>query len=414
MIIKKSTTSALVISLSIIGYPLIAAIAANADIESRGLSIATRGLILTLSLALLLKGDFKSLWNRNTPLVLLMCVTLGAYGCRLLADVIFRSAELGQPSSTYLLFFFGVTLMPVLAILFTTKIDLNAALDLTYLMTIVSALASFLAAQRGIDADAVGQVRGSLDQLNSISLGNVGAILALLSLWKIIQGPRIISLGKLLNVGLFVSGVSLAVFAASRGPLVGIVFAIFALILFQRGYTRVRFILAAAIPIVALGFYALGNSNLNDVLVWQRFQSMLTGQDLSSNIRIDLLTLALEHIKQNPVLGVSIEVVEYRYYPHNLIVEYFMATGVVIGFFIIALFLAVALNARSIISSRNPNGWIPLLFLQSLILAQFSGALYASSTLWITTALVLYLSLEQRGKTKTVQSAAPYKREPEK
>ena len=85
---------------------------------------------------------------------------------------------------------------------------------------------------------------------------------------------------------------------------------------------------------------------------------------------------------QHPVLGSSIVERRSLAYPHNCVIEAFMATGTFGG----AIFVLMVLMAtyRAIILTRIDvaMSWIPLCFFQQLIGAMFSGGLYGNAALW--------------------------------
>ena len=96
---------------------------------------------------------------------------------------------------------------------------------------------------------------------------------------------------------------------------------------------------------------------------------------------------------QHPVLGSSIVERRSLAYPHNCVIEAFMATGTFGG----AIFVLMVLMAiyRAIILTRIDvaMSWIPLCFFQQLVGAMFSGGLYGNAALWGMMAIVLGVDL---------------------
>ena len=116
-------------------------------------------------------------------------------------------------------------------------------------------------------------------------------------------------------------------------------------------------------------------------------------------------------ILEYPLSGSAIEVATYRYYPHNAILEFAMATGLAGG----VLFLVAMLHAavRTILRVRERHAAAPfgLLFVQALAGAQFSGALFSSANLWITAAIVCAATpasafASRSGQTRSARPAA--------
>jgi O-antigen ligase len=92
---------------------------------------------------------------------------------------------------------------------------------------------------------------------------------------------------------------------------------------------------------------------------------------------------------QHPILGSSIVERRSLAYPHNCVVEAFMATGtfggaIFVSMLLIAIYRAITLTRRDVAMS-----WISLCFFQQLIAAMFSGGLYGNASLWGMMAIVL-------------------------
>jgi len=87
-------------------------------------------------------------------------------------------------------------------------------------------------------------------------------------------------------------------------------------------------------------------------------------------------------------------------YPHNLVLESFMAFGVFTG--VPFTFLLVYATVKALQLARlQPNClWVTLLFVQYSVAGMFSGALSFSSALWVLMVLVVALvkaELPQQG-----------------
>jgi len=91
----------------------------------------------------------------------------------------------------------------------------------------------------------------------------------------------------------------------------------------------------------------------------------------------------------HPWLGSSIVERNSLTYPHNSIVEAFMATGTFGGTAFALLVLLASYRAIRLMKYDPVTAWIPLCFLQQLIASMFSGGLYANMPLWGMTAIML-------------------------
>jgi O-antigen ligase len=132
-----------------------------------------------------------------------------------------------------------------------------------------------------------------------------------------------------------------------------------------------------------------------------RFTSMKTdiSQGSESAIRLEMWKEALLQFMDNPIFGDALEVRVFRFYPHNIILEVLMSTGIV-GFI---PFLALSIHAfkKTVFIFRNDpaNGWIGIVFIQSFIQNMFSGSIYSANWLWMSLGLLYsyeYVQLRRR------------------
>jgi O-antigen ligase len=91
----------------------------------------------------------------------------------------------------------------------------------------------------------------------------------------------------------------------------------------------------------------------------------------------------------HPWFGSSIVERNALIYPHNAIVEAFMATGTFGGSAFALLVLAAIYRAVRLIRRDPGTAWIPICFFQQLIGAMFSGGLYGNVPLWGMMAIML-------------------------
>lgn len=401
-----SCLASAVVALALVGYPLVAALTAALGVEGRTISIVLRAVVLGLALMVVLWSFNHKMSHTRWSAVALMLLTMGAYGLRLLSEVLLRPEALGQPTSIYLLFFFGVTLVPTLALLLVRRIDLDLAFRLTFVLTTAATLVAFVLVRQTSLTERIVTQRGALDGLNSISLGHLGVTLALLCLWRLVTTKHAGIAGWLLFVSLLATGLGLTFVAAARGPFIA--FAVVVLLMFIVMPSRSRLRLAGSLSLVSLlsGIYIALVIGVEKILAFQRILVISTGNDPSSNIRIELYLEAIKQIYEHPLLGVSIEVPGWRYYPHNVILEYFMATGLFVGWLFVVLIGIVLWRGLGLLRAAVPQAWVYLLFLQSLTGAMFSGSVYANNALWITAALTLYVAQKTRSEP-TEKSRSP-------
>src|SRR5205807_9266535 len=89
------------------------------------------------------------------------------------------------------------------------------------------------------------------------------------------------------------------------------------------------------------------------------------------------------------------------FYPHNVVVESFMATGVFGGIAFTLLLSATCFQAWRLLIYNPARAWLGVLFFHALVASLFSGALYLSYQLWyLIGAVVATSSLHSRFNLK--------------
>tara|TARA_B100000945_G_C20360628_1_gene586938 strand:- start:812 stop:1234 length:423 start_codon:yes stop_codon:yes gene_type:complete len=103
------------------------------------------------------------------------------------------------------------------------------------------------------------------------------------------------------------------------------------------------------------------------------------------------LSIGIEEFMQSPIIGNSFLITKTHFkgtYPHNLIIEAFMALGIIGGMIFTALNFNILRYVNKIIISKKYE-WIGLLFLQFFIFGMFSGNIFSSTLYWIFLGLVI-------------------------
>jgi O-antigen ligase len=137
-----------------------------------------------------------------------------------------------------------------------------------------------------------------------------------------------------------------------------------------------------------------------------------TVENSSVNNREIMYRGAWEQYLDSPLIGSSIVERGTLSYPHNLILEGFMATGTFGGVALVLLVLLASYRALRLIVHDTTSAWIPLCFFQQLIGAMFSGGIYGNMLLWGMTGIVLGADIPSqpwysRGTRQTDRRVAP-------
>ena len=105
--------------------------------------------------------------------------------------------------------------------------------------------------------------------------------------------------------------------------------------------------------------------------------------------RTALWSSALSQFARNPILGDKMfEEKVLKQYPHNIIVETLMSTGVVgTAFFLVFLVQVIRRFFKRFVTEHLLV--IKFLFLNEFLFAMSSGAIYISASFWIMSMLIL-------------------------
>jgi O-Antigen ligase len=384
-----------ILVLTFAGYPTVAALSYLFDTDNRMLSIVMRGIVLGLSIFVLAARLASSSTGSRSPFWIGWWIFWILYVVRITLDHFLNPAALKVELVEYYSFAVGVTLVPSVAVAACRVGQENHGVTGKLLLLAVAALILnlYLVFSGGMGANlSVETLRIETETLNPISIGHLGVTVFIVALWRRNQKSAGVA-------GFLEFAVSMAIAAASivasgsRGPVLAlvIVLVIYLAVLARHALSR-WLMLVALVPIMAAIEYY---EELQSLFIFER----LSGGAFRDQQRSVLITEAINEIQKNPILGAGIE--PLATYPHNLFIESFLFFGFFSGLLFFLLVLWALACARSI-SVRNPSRfWVALLFAQSLIGALFSGALYFSSTLWMTMALTVSLARSSQMYTAT-------------
>lgn len=225
--------------------------------------------------------------------------------------------------------------------------------------------------------------RLSFEKLNPITLGHAGCTTALAGIVLWLQGARLIE--RLAIVAAASVAVVIMVYAASRGALVTFGLCLAVLLLCRRlwGYAAIG---TAAILVAVSVFAVIDIGQLLEQTGLARAGNV--NLDQSSFARKIVMEMALYEIRNNWEFGSSFTLPHGMAYPHNILVESWMATGIA-GFMLLAI-MAIRAGIAAVSAINGTRPMLGLILVQFLMAAQFSGALYAGwPGLWIALAVLL-------------------------
>ncbi|MGA9148575.1 MAG: O-antigen ligase family protein [Candidatus Nanopelagicales bacterium] len=235
--------------------------------------------------------------------------------------------------------------------------------------------------------------RLSFSKLNPISLGHVGCTTVLASI-SIMARRR----GAWWWIALVATSIAmiLMTYAASRGALVALAICLFAYVVARRAW---GYVAAGAIVIYIL-VASYGVMNPDKLLEFTGLSQL--GSDTSSMERIELMSMAMDQIRGNWQFGSSYTLPMQQGYPHNIILEAFMATGIIgVSIFLYSVLRGAFLTMKCLAGAKPLAA---LMFIQYFWGAQFSGALWASAGFWLALTVVLAKGFAPSKATRATQA----------
>lgn len=391
--LRRSMVSWMV-ALMVLGYPISASIVTVLGVESTVINYPFRFMMVAFSLMLITTGFLKPLPGRLDRWVMLF---FGIYMVRLGHDWIIQDLPVVTEA---IKFFLLIVLIPCLAV----WIAVDHAFDhralcrrLIILGTIFLILFYFNLLTGRLDMSAseiemsllyqIGQ-RQSLEALNPIAFGHANLsifICALIYLQYCRMGAQ-----KFAMIAMICVTLPLIFQSGSRAP----VLALAAVLAWYVGGRASR--LLYLLPAAGLGVFLVPADSYGLYRVLELLEGV-NALDSSALIRLRIQADALDAFQKNPVFGkhfLDPYWGEGRY-PHNIFIETAMALGM-IGLTILFVIIMRILRASS--AFGRTHSLLVLLLIQYAIAAQFSGALYGNSTLFVLGGLILAISHNVRNQ----------------
>jgi O-antigen ligase len=376
---------ALLYALTLVGFPLVSTLPTLLGVGSQVVSVPFRMLVLGLA------GAIGYLWLLNrtrlcggAAVYLALLFWLLLLG-RVFMDTVFDPlpGEPGMPVSQYLQLSIGACFLPALAFLqIPTVATLDLARRLTEVLGAIAMVALLYLGLRGFFDGSIFR-RLSTEVLNPISVGHLGVTVFVATLAGLSTSTGIM---RVLRYALVALSLVVVVASVSRGPILAAM--VVALLYVFAGQLRNGLSLAAlfariALIVGAIGIFAFAiyylESNAN-VQVIARFAEVFA--DASSQERLLLFSGAWQQFAEQPVLGQAYVELRLMTYPHNLVIETLMATGVVGLTLLLLILLGGTIAGARVLAEPPQVAWPALLVVQYLVLLLFSGSILLESRLW--------------------------------
>lgn len=400
MVLRYSTLAVLLFALAFQGYPVIAGMSQFVGIDNTPVSIVLRSFVVLLSALFVFRARVNIRGVREILVVALM-VFWAAYLIRLMLATALDPAQLPKGAFYYWMWAIGTCFLPMLAILSTNiwqHLNYESLFKWTFSLTALGILLIVLNIARMGLVNMFVNGRLQLEALNPISMGHAAATFSLLGLHIALHPHRGVGGMRSVVFGVAILGVGSAVtfITGSRGPLIALVVAMIFALSGQPIKRVTKFFLLmglASFPLIPYLVDFAQEFGFSSVI---RIQNALNNSDSGMSGRFTAYLAAWEIFSEFPIFGDSITEPVFGFYPHNLILESLMATGVVGTIAIlIAVFGGLGLAWR-IQRNKHPASWVAPLYVQALVGAMFSGAVYSISGVWLTLALILTLDENSR------------------
>lgn len=386
----------LLVSLSLSGYPFSAIVSVILGVDGGSLSaMILRGTVLLLSLFLICKNYYFSIQNSekfrlSSPSVifsLMFALFISLYVYRMFWDFFVVNTQTYIPMNMYLLIFFFAIVAPCLAVLSERCLDMERIYKAVLVLLVVSVLLNLAFGAKDYLLQQVVEVtRIKNEKLNPISFGHLCASLLIFCVFqKFYLGKPFGFLWKVVAV-FSLAGMFLA---NSKGPILSFLLVVSYMLHVRFSGRFVTKVSVFMVFLVGVGGGAWVIKIYTGIDVLSRFKSAFSSTEVSSTSRVDSIALALTQFSDSPVWGDSIVVRPAMGYPHNIMVETLMALGL-LGGVIFSVLVLYSLYCSNRLARHMPEySWSGFIYIQYLIGAQTSGALWNSTVFWFFMCFVV-------------------------
>lgn len=392
-------------------------------VEGLGLfNYAIKGLITAVfGVALLAAASQR---RSIATIVLPLFLLFGLFGIRLLYDVVGLDIVPPLASPSYiLLYFFGLTVLPVLSIAIAFDADdMEALHKWLFWMLVLTNLALFyyvaIQAQDLATENALAyrfQVTGQDDAtsvLNPITISLMGAVLLLFVIGRFAVFFRMTLFSQAVHLGIFAVGIANMLLGGSRGPVVAFVFGLMfvaasALKVNSRaiGQFRIRPRVWVYLGLMIVGGVAFALFSDLTIASFDRFRTMFDGSGSRIIEERDYIAAAAwGDFKKSPIIGYSYITMNGTALAHNVFLESFMALGIVGGLVYLFCLLIMLRGIWHGVTGRfGPYGYSVALAGAALIaLSMTSGSIGQSPEIWAMVALIMSMAQSRATPRRTI------------
>ncbi len=384
-------------ALVIVGYPFIATMSTFIGQHSQIVSIAYRALVLGISVILIVSGFFgnRQEFTRNV-FRKYVYIFWFLYSLRIILDTVANPVVLHFGFKEYYLSALGACFLPMIALMRPQRDqDLQMAYKVILFMGLIVAIFIWIIQfQSGLLNTGYSSWGGrlALETLNPILVGHLSVSIIIISLYSLLIKSKLLPKPVFLAASLV--GIVTAVSSASKGPLLALlmVFFLFFISRAKKGFKiqHVMLLIVSGIIMIQAARYAENQFGFSSV---SRLQ--VSDDNRSTLGRLSVIKGAWNQFIDNPFFGSSLEERVTLFYPHNVLLESFMATGVLGGSVFFLLIVFSVTKAYRIIKYDRSSALLAMLYIQGLIGALLSGSLWGSGHMWVFMGSVFAVKIKR-------------------
>ncbi len=401
------------ILLSCFSYPITATIIGLSGVPSTPVNIALK-IVYSLFYVFLFVQIVVFNFPKITFQGLFLFIFFVIYSLRLVSDISFNGIRfIGGNSSYVYSYFFGATLIPSFVILVSRAfLDEKLLLKHLFYILLIANLSMIFFTLKQSEGDIIKMLSYRVEiesefsaeggnLLNPIIISFFGASLSILSINLFLFFKNY---NKFLLAFCVVLGIANLAFGASRGPFYSffvLILATFAYKNFQTKFQISRLLKSISIFFLVSIVIYISLSLLIEIDELTIVKRITIGQELQEfgqeEYRNFAYQYAFQDFLEHPLLGNHFVGSYDQTYPHNVMIEVLMATGIVGGIFYFTAFLSFMVRFFYVFKSDNRELFIIFLIcILTISLSLTSGSIFVNPESWILFSLALTIKIDKK------------------
>lgn len=390
---KKSNLYAFMVISGFLGYPAVAGFSVLLNFDGSPVSAVFRMLVVVVAVMLFVTAKKIKIEGIAGILFVAGLVFWFFYFARIIYSTSISRENLSQSVDYYFMWSIGAAFLPFVALSvgFKGGFDWGGLLKSFFIVALIVSIAVVWNASTFVqdDLDIYDSGRLRLDNLNPIALGHLGVTLLLVSIFWILA-PLQTRLAKLLGLLGVALGIYLMLASNSRGPLISLLFSFLLWFWRSRAGGKWLFLLLVIIILLLSGPLLAYVDELSGASTYSRMFEKNISDDVSAVARLDLYERSFYSLMNSPFFGAGLEGDGLGTYPHNVIIEAFLSTGIFIGFLFLIFYVGVVIACCGVMRRNKNFLWLGVVCSQYLFSALFSGSIYGAFYFWSAIGICIY------------------------